>query len=100
MSWGVRMEAFAVVELIEIIDWLTTDFILRVLDSKIFSAIYWGGAAIVAIIGLIARVKYRDRNLKGLLDRYVEKAREGEGNERRSVKDVIGRAMRKARGLP
>jgi tetratricopeptide (TPR) repeat protein len=94
------MEAFALGQLTEVPDWLTTDFILKVLDSKIFSAIYWGGAAIVAIIGFIARMKYRDRNLKGLLDDYVEKATNGEGNERRSVNDVIGRAMRKARGLP
>jgi hypothetical protein len=45
-------------------------------------------------------MKYRDRNLKRLLDAYLEKARESEGKERESVKEVIGRAIRKARGLP
>jgi tetratricopeptide (TPR) repeat protein len=92
------MQAFSIV--FQIPDWLTPEFILRVLDSKIFSAIYWGAAAVVAVIGFIARMKYRDRNLKRLLDAYVEKATKGEGRERQSVKSVIGRAMRKARGLP
>jgi TRAP-type mannitol/chloroaromatic compound transport system permease large subunit len=46
------------------------------------SAIYWGAAAIVAIIGFIARMKYRDRNLKRLLDAYVEKAKRADGHER------------------
>lgn len=45
-------------------------------------------------------MRYRDRNLKRLLDAYLEKAKRGEGKERASVKEVIGRAIRKARGLP
>ena len=83
----------------ELPDWLTLDLILRILDSKAFSAVYWGGAAIVAVIGFIARMKYRDRNLKRLLDAYVAKAEKAEGRERASVKEVIGHALRKARGL-
>ena len=70
------------------------------LDSKVFSAVYWGGAAIVVIIGFFARTQYRDRNLKHLLNAYVAKATRGEGKERLSVKAVIGRAMSKARGMP
>ena len=84
---------------IDLPDWLTLDFILRVMDSKVFSAIYWGAAAIVVIIGFFARMKYRDRNLKKLLDDYVDKARKADGRERQSVKEVIGRAITKARGL-
>lgn len=79
--------------------WLNVDFILRVLDSKIFSAIYWGSAAVVAVVGLIARLKYRKANLKKLLNAYVETARQAEGRERESVKEVIKRAVDKARGL-
>ena len=94
------MEALALGLLSQIPDWLTVDFILKVLDSKVFSAVYWGGAAIVVIIGFFARMKYRDRNLKHLLNGYVAKATRGEGKERLSVKDVIGRAMSKARGMP
>jgi len=37
-------------EFIDLPDWLTLEFVLRIMDSKIFSAIYWGAAAIVAII--------------------------------------------------
>lgn len=44
-------------------------------------------------------MKYRDRNLKRLLDAYVAKAEKAEGRERTSVKEVIGHALRKARGL-
>jgi hypothetical protein len=44
-------------------------------------------------------MKYRDRNLKKLLDDYVEKAKKADGRERQSVKEVIGRAITKARGL-
>jgi tetratricopeptide (TPR) repeat protein len=77
----------------------TIEFILKIMDSKVFSAIYWGGAAIVAVVGLIARMKYRDKNLKKLLDQYVQKATRGEGKERSSVKAVILAAIQKARGL-
>jgi tetratricopeptide (TPR) repeat protein len=89
------MEGF----LFELPAWLNVDFILRVLDSKIFSAIYWGSAAVVAVVGLIARLKYRKANLKKLLDAYMEKARQAEGREREAVKEVIKRATDKARGL-
>jgi tetratricopeptide (TPR) repeat protein len=89
-----------VLALCDLPSWLTPDFVFRVLESKIFSAISWGGAAIVAIIGFIARMKYRERNLKRLLDAYVAKATKAEGKERESVKSVIRRALRKARGLP
>ncbi len=85
--------------LLELPPWLNVDFILRVLDSKVFSAIYWGSAAVVAVVGLIARLKYRKANLKKLLDAYVEQARQAEGRERQSVKEVIKRATDKARGL-
>ena len=43
-------------EFIDLPDWLTLEFVLRIMDSKVFSAIYWGAAAIVAIIGFIARI--------------------------------------------
>jgi tetratricopeptide (TPR) repeat protein len=79
--------------------WLTLENVLRFADSKIFSAIYWGAAAVVAVIGFIARMHYRDRNLKRLLDAYIAKAARGEGRERATVKEVISRAIRKARGL-
>jgi hypothetical protein len=93
----IKVQAFAFIELP---DWLTLDLILRILENKAFSAVYWLAAAVVAIVGFIARMKYRDRNLKRLLDAYLEKARKSEGKERESVKEVIGRAIRKARGLP
>ena len=83
----------------ELPPWLNIEFILRILDSKIFSAIYWGSAAVVAVVGLVARLKYRKANLKKLLDAYVEQARQAEGRERQSVKEVIKRATDKARGL-
>src|SRR5262245_485863 len=86
--------------LIELPEWLTVEFIFRILDSKVFSAIYWGSAAVVAIIGVFARMKYRDRNLKRLLDGYVEKATKADSQHRKSVKGVIGRAIGKARGQP
>jgi tetratricopeptide (TPR) repeat protein len=80
-------------------DWLTIEFVLKILDSKLFSAVYWGGAAIVAVIGFIATMKYRDKNLKRLLDVYVGKATNGEGTERNSVKAAIQSAIQKARGI-
>ena len=92
------MEAL-VLGFIELPEWLTLEFVLRIMDSKIFSAVYWGAAAIVAVIGFIARMKYRDRNLKRLLDAYVDKAKKADGHERQSVKVVISRAISKARGL-
>jgi hypothetical protein len=79
--------------------WLTFENVMRFADSKVFSAIYWGAAAIVALIGFIARMHYRDRNLKRLVEAYIAKARRGEGKERASVKQAIGRSIRKARGL-
>jgi tetratricopeptide (TPR) repeat protein len=79
--------------------WLTFENVVRIADSKLFSAIYWGSAAIVALVGFIARMRYRDRNLKRLLDAYIAKASRAEGKERNSVKQVIARAIRKARGL-
>ena len=89
------MEAF----LQELLAWLTFENAIRIADSKVFTAIYWGSAAVVAVVGFVARMRYRDRNLKRLLDAYIAKARRGEGKERASVKEVIGRAIRKARGL-
>ena len=83
---------------IELPAWLTWDLVFHILDSKIFSAIYWGAAAVVAVIGFIARMKYRDRNLKRLLDAYVEKAKKADDRERQSVKVVIRSAIEKARG--
>lgn len=94
------MRLLLVFALCELPPWVTPDFIFRVLESKIFSAISWGCAALVAIIGFIARMKYRDRNLKKLLDAYVQKAEKAQGTERTSVKTVIGAALRKSRGLP
>lgn len=91
------MEVFRLAVL-ELPDWLTWDLVFRIMDSKAFSAIYWSAAAIVAIIGFLARMRYRDRNLKKLLNDYVEKATRGEGKERQSVKLVIGTAIDKARG--
>ena len=88
------MEAF-----LELPSWLTAENVFKLLDSKIFSAIYWGSAAVVAIVGFIARMKYRDKNLKKLLDAYIVKAQKAEGRERESVKEVMKRAIRKARGL-
>jgi Tfp pilus assembly protein PilF len=92
---GVGMEALV----LELPAWLNVDFIMRVLDSKVFSAIYWGSAAVVAVVGFIARLKYRKANLKKLLNAYVETARQAEGRERESVKEAIKRAADKARGL-
>src|SRR5262245_5041000 len=83
---------------IELPAWLTWEFVCRILDSKVLSAIYWGSAAIVAVVGLIARMKYRDRNLKRLLDAYVDKAKKAGDRERQSVKVVIHRAIDRARG--
>lgn len=88
------MEAY----LLELPQWLDFDFILRVIDSKFFSAISWSASAVVAILGFIAKMKYRDKNLKKLLDAYIAKARKAEGRERESVKEVIKRALNKARG--
>jgi tetratricopeptide (TPR) repeat protein len=85
-------------DFIQLPSWVTWELVFHILDSKLFSAIYWGAAAVVAIIGFVARMKYRDRNLKHLLDGYVEKARKADIQERQSVKGVIGRAIQKARG--
>ena len=93
------MQALAFGLWVQVPEWLTIDFILKILDSKIFSAIYWGSAAVVLVLGMFAKAKYRDKNLKKLLNAYVEKATRGEGTERRSVKAVIKRAIEKARGL-
>src|SRR5262245_32301679 len=91
---------FAIVMMMcELPDWFTHDFVFRILESKIFSAISWGGAAVVAILGFIAKRKYRDKNLKSLLEGYVERATKTVGKERTSVKAVIGKAIDKARGL-
>ena len=64
------MEAF----LTELPAWLTVENIFKLLDSKIFSAISWTASAVVAIIDFIAKMKYRDKNLKKLLDAYIVKA--------------------------
>lgn len=89
------MEAFV----FELPVWLNIDFIIRIIDSKVFSAISWTGSAVVAILGFIAKMKYRDANLKKLLDAYIKKAQRSEGRERQSVKAVMTRAINKARGL-
>lgn len=85
--------------LTELPSWLTFENIFRILDSKIFSAISWTASAVVAILGFIAKMKYRDKNLKKLLEAYIVKAQQAEGRERESVKEVMKRAIRKARGL-
>jgi tetratricopeptide (TPR) repeat protein len=89
------MEAFV----FELPVWLTVENIFKILDSKVFSAISWTASAFVALLGFIAKMKYRDANLKKLLDAYIKKAQRAEGRERESVKEVMKRAINKARGL-
>ena len=85
---------------IQVPDWLTKELVIEILQSKIFLAIYYGGAALLALVGYLGRRKYSERNLKKLLDAHLEKASAVEGKERANVKSVIGQALQKARGLP
>ena len=94
------MATFAFGLFVQIPEWLTKELVVEILQSKVFLAIYYGGAAVLGVVAYIGKRKYSERNLKALLDRHLEKAKASEGKERASVKAVISHALRKARGLP
>ena len=85
---------------LQVPDWLTKELVIEILQSKLF-AIYYGGAAVLALVGYLGRAKIlRARSQKTARPTPGEGEGSGGKGGRASVKSVIGQALRKARGLP